>query len=257
MFEKTFEKIKGWYFGLPWWGKLLGFLVLVFLIVLLILKYVLGGPGVEKTKSDAVHEAGVTATIDAGKKTDATLDTGIAQVETDVAAVTAESAAAEVTTQTTHQKIKNAGSFAEVDKIVKLLILAVIFICPLTVRAEVYTMPTGTDVTINGVAMRAFNLDEYKTMANIYADYKFLLDEKVRADKEFMLYKDMKVLYEQKDANCKNMLGTMTSDRDFWKTRLEETKLDKSYLVERWGLIAGIVVEAAALVVWGVVDLSQ
>ena len=49
----------------------------------------------------------------------------------------------------------------------------------------------------------------------------------------------------------------MTSDRDFWKARLEETKADNSFMLERVGLIAGIVVEAAALVVWGGYSLAQ
>jgi len=257
---ELFNKVKTWYFGLPWWGKLLGFLVLVLLAVLVILKFVLGGGGgTGRTESDDIHEAGVKQTISTGKKKEEALATEIKKVEAETAKIEAANAAAEVTTKTKHDQINAADSFAAVDKTIKTLIFVLFLSIPCTAKAQsvVYDMPTGKDVTLNGLAMRAYTLDEYKVMAHIYVDYRALIDWKARADAELDLYKGMKVLYEQKDETCHGMLSTMTSDRDFWKARFEEASKDKSHLVERVGFIGALVLETAVLLVWGVADLTQ
>jgi len=257
--EELFKKVKDWYFKLPWWGKLLGFLVLVLLAALVILKFVLGGGVPGKSKSDKTHEAGVGKVIKAGEKEDKELGTAIAKTEKEIAKVETAKDVIETTATDAHGKVSNAGSFADVDKVIKTLIFVLFMSIPFAARAQtvVYDMPTGKDVTINGVAMRAFSLDEYKVLAHIYIDYKALTDWKLQADKELDLYKGMKALYEQKDGNCKDMLLTMTNDRDFWKSRLEETQADKSRIIERVGFIGALVLETAALVVWGAVDLSS
>lgn len=258
MFKGIVEKIEKWYFGLPWWGKILGFLVLVLLSVLVILKFVLGGGGFAKSKSDEVHSAGVEEIIEAGEKKDQELVAAIATAEGEVAKTEAEGAVAEGVNTNLHDAVANAGSFSAVDKIVKKLpVFLLVFFLPFVAYAEEYAMPAGKDVNINGVAMRAFTLDEYKTMANIYIDYKYLLAEKARITHELDLYKGMKDLYEQRDGNCKGMLLTMTSDRDFWKARLDEVQADHSDTLVRVGLIGGLVIESAALVVWGAYSLSQ
>lgn len=259
MFEELFQKVKKWYGGLPWWGKLLGFLVLVLLVVLIILKFVLGGGGVEKSKSDKTHEAGVGKVIKAGEKEDKTLGTAIAKTEKEIAKVETAKEVIETKAADAHGKINNAGSFADVDKVIKTILFVLFMSIPFAARAQTvtYEMPTGKDITLNGVEMRAFTLDEYKVMAHIYIDYKALTDWKLQADKELDLYKGMKALYEQKDGNCKDMLLTMTNDRDFWKSRLEETQADKSRIIERVGFIGALVLETAALVVWGAVSLTH
>jgi len=258
--SELFNKVKTWYFGLPWWGKLLGFLVLVLLVVLVILKFVLGGSGGSgRTESDRIHDEGVQQTISTGKKKEEALATEIKKIETETAKIEAENAAAKATTKTKHGKIDGAGSFSDVDKVIKTLIFILFMSIPFTAKAQdiVYDMPTGKDVVLNGVAMRAFTLDEYKTMAHIYVDYRSLLDLKLHLDKELDLYKGMKGLYEQKDETCHGMLSTMTNDRDFWKTRFEEASKDKSRIMERVGFIGALVLETAALVVWGAVALRQ
>lgn len=258
MFEDMFQKVKTWYGKLPWWGKLLGFLVLILLVVLIILKFVLGGGTPNRDKSDAVHVKGVEKVIDAGKKEDKELGNAIATTEKEIAKVETAKDVIETKADTAHGKINDAGSFADVDKVIKTLVFFLFFSIPALANAQQpYEMPSGKDVTINGVAMRAYTLDEYKVIAHIYVDYRAMLDLKIQADKELSLYKDMKGLYEQKDANCKDMLLTMTNDRDFWKARLEETKADKSRIIERVGFIGALVLETAALVVWGAVSLSH
>jgi hypothetical protein len=259
MFEELFQKVKKWYGGLPWWGKLLGFLVLVLLVVLVILKFVLGGGTPTKPKSDTVHETGVKRVIEAGEKKDKELGTAIATTEKEIAKVETAKDVIETKAADAHGKVSDAGSFADVDKVIKTLIFVLFMSIPFAARAQtvVYDMPTGKDVTINGVAMRAFSLDEYKVLAHIYIDYKALTDWKLQADKELDLYKGMKTLYEQRDENCKGMLLTMTNDRDFWKARLEETQADKSRIIERVGFIGALVLETAALVVWGAVSLTH
>jgi hypothetical protein len=257
---ELYNKVKTWYFGLPWWGKLLGFLVLVLLIVLLILKFVLGaGGGTGKSKSDTVHEEGVKQTISTGKKKEEALATEIKKSEAETAKIEAANAAAEVTTKTKHDQINAADSFAAVDKTIKTLIFVLFLSIPGIAKAQdaIYDMPPGKDVTLNGIAMRAYTLEEYKVMAHIYVDYRSLLDYKTRADHELDLYKGMKALYEQKDETCHGMLSTMTSDRDFWKVRFEEVSADKSKVIERVGFIGALVLETAALVVWGISDLTR
>jgi Sec-independent protein translocase protein TatA len=250
---ELFNKVKTWYFGLPWWGKLLGFLVLVLLAVLVILKFVLGAGGLGKSKSDTVHAAGVAQTMTTGKKKEEALATEIKKSEAETAKIEAANAAAEVTTKTKHQEIDAADSFSAVDKTIKTLIFVLFLSIPGIAKAQdaIYDMPQGKDVTLNGVAMRAYTLEEYKVMAHIYVDYRALLDWKARADSELDLYKGMKALYEQKDETCHGMLTTMTNDRDFWKTRFEEVSADKSKIIERVGFIGALVLETAALVVWG------
>jgi hypothetical protein len=258
MFEELFQKVKKWYGGLPWWGKLLGFLVLVLLVVLVILKFVLGGGTPTKPKSDTVHETGVTKVMDAGKKKDKELGTAIATTEKEIAKVETAKDVIETKADTAHDKINGAGSFADVDKVIKSLVFILFFSIPALARAQQpYEMPTGKDVTINGVAMRAYTLDEYKVIAHIYVDYRAMFDLKLQTDKELELYKGMKGLYEQRDENCKSMLLTLSNDRDFWKARLEETQADKSRIIERVGFIGALVLETAALVVWGAVSLSH
>jgi len=255
--EELFKKVKDWYFKLPWWGKLLGFLVLVLLAILVILRFVLGGGGVGKSKSDKAHSAGVGKVIKAGEEKDKNLGTAIAETEKEIAKVETAKDVIENRADDAHGEVNRAGSFKDVDKIIKPLIVLFFLFVPLAVQAQTYEMPTGKDITLNGVEMRAFTLDEYKVMAHIYIDYKTLADWKLQADKELDLYRGMKALYEQKDGNCKDMLLTMTNDRDFWKARLEETQADKSRVLERIGFIGALVLETAALVVWGAVDLSS
>jgi hypothetical protein len=257
--EELFNKVKGWYFGLPWWGKILGFLVLVLLAALVILKFVLGGGVPGKSKSDGVHTAGVKKVIAAGTKKDQELGTAITTTQEEISKVEAAKDVIETGAADAHGKVNSAGSFADVDKVIKTLIFVLFMSLPFAAQAQtvVYEMPTGRDTVVGGVPMRAFTLDEYKVMANIYIDYKALTNWKLQADKELDLYKGMKTLYEQKDANCKDMLLTMTNDRDFWKARLEETQADKSKVLERIGFIGALVLETAALVVWGAVDLTS
>jgi len=257
---ELFAKVKTWYFGLPLWGKLLGFLVLVLIAVLIILKFVLGAGGrVGKSKSDTAHEEGVKQVITAGEKKEKDLATEIKKVEAETAKVEAANAAAEVTTKTKHEQVDAADSFSKVDKVIKTLIFILFLSIPGIAKAQdaPYEMPTGKDVVLNGTPMRAYTLDEYKVVAHIYIDYRALIDWKARADSELDLYKGMKVLYEQKDETCHGMLTTMTSDRDFWKTRFDEVSADKSKIVERVGFIGALVLETTALVVWGISDLTR
>lgn len=257
---ELFNKVKTWYIGLPWWGKLLGFLVLVLLVVLLILKFILGSSGGSgRTDSDRIHEEGVKQTINTGKKKEEALATEIKKIEAETAKVEAANAAAEITTKTKHGQVDAADSFNKVDKVIKTLIFILFLSIPCLAKAQdaPYEMPTGKDVVLNGVPLRAFTLDEYKVVAHIYVDYRSLLDYKTRADHELDLYKGMKTLYEQKDETCHGMLTTMTNDRDFWKTRFEEASKDKSRIMERVGFIGALVLETAALVVWGAVALRQ
>jgi hypothetical protein len=258
MFNSVFEKVKSWYFRLPWWGKLLGFLVLVLLVVLVILKFVLGGRTPDKPISDIVHTNGVATVIKAGTKEDEELGTAIAATQTEIGKVEEAKETITGNNANAHDAINAANSFAAVDKVIKTLIFVLLMSLPAVANAQVvYEMPTGKDVVLNGIPMRAYTLDEYKVMANIYVDYRSLLDLKIQADKELVLYLDMKSLYEQKDANCKDMTLTMTNDRDYWKARYEETAKDKSFVIERVGWIGAVVLEAVALVVWGAVDLTQ
>jgi hypothetical protein len=52
------DKILTWYTGLPWWGKILGFVVLVLIGVLVVLKWVLPEKSPDRTVSDRVHDDG-------------------------------------------------------------------------------------------------------------------------------------------------------------------------------------------------------
>jgi len=59
MLQRKLSDTWAWYKGLPWWGKVLGVLALVGIVLLAVLAGIakfLPGPRVDRTKSDKAHD---------------------------------------------------------------------------------------------------------------------------------------------------------------------------------------------------------
>lgn len=123
-------------------------------------------------------------------------------------------------------------------------------------------MPTGQVITYQNVQYKAFTLDEYKTLALIYADYLYYIKQNVSLNKELTLHLDMEKNYELQVQGLKDLTKTLELDRDYWNTRVkEEQEANKRREtlsgLERFGAWALVAVEAVALGALGIAQVSQ
>lgn len=123
-------------------------------------------------------------------------------------------------------------------------------------------MPTGQSITYQNVQYKAFTLDEYKTLALIYADYLYFIKQNTSLHKELTLRLDMENNYELQVQGLKDLAKTLELDRDYWNTRVrEEQEANKRREtlsgLERFGAWALVAVEAIALGALGVAQVVQ
>lgn len=118
-------------------------------------------------------------------------------------------------------------------------------------------MPSGQVITYQNIQYKAFTLDEYKTLALIYADYLYYIKQNASMQRELQLHLDMEKNYELQVEGLKSLTKTLELDRDYWTTRTkEEQEANKRREtlsgLERFGAWALVVVESLALGVVGV-----
>jgi hypothetical protein len=149
----------------------------------------------------------------------------------------------------------------------RFLIAAIFFFFASVVHAQdeapvIRDMPTGQVITYQNVQYKAFTLDEYKTLALVYADYVYLFKQNISLNKELQLRLDMEKNYELQVQGLKDLSKTLELDRDYWTTRVkEEQEANKRRAIfsgiEKFGAWALVVVEALALGVVGVYSASK
>jgi hypothetical protein len=147
------------------------------------------------------------------------------------------------------------------------IVASVLFFGAVSARAQeenppTRDMPTGTVLTVQNVQYKAFTLDEYKTLALIYADYLYFINQNVSLHKELTLRLDMEKNYELQVQGFKDLTKTLELDRDYWNTRVkEEQEANKRREVmsglERFGAWALVAVEAVALGALGIAQVAQ
>jgi hypothetical protein len=149
----------------------------------------------------------------------------------------------------------------------RFLIAAIFFFFASVVHAQdeapvIRDMPTGQVITYQNVQYKAFTLDEYKTLALVYADYVYLFKQNISLNKELQLRLDMEKNYELQVQGLKDLSKTLELDRDYWTTRVkEEQEANKRRAIfsgiEKFGAWALVVVESLALGVVGVYSASK
>jgi hypothetical protein len=149
----------------------------------------------------------------------------------------------------------------------KLLIAAIFFFFASVVHAQdeapvMRDMPAGTILTVQNVQYKAFTLDEYKSLALVYADYLFLFKQNASMRQELQLHLDMEKNYELQVQGLKDLTAVLEKDRDYWTVRVkEEQEANKRRQIfsglERFGSWALVVVEALALGVVGVYSATK
>jgi len=123
-------------------------------------------------------------------------------------------------------------------------------------------MPTGQVITYQNVQYKAFTLDEYKTLALVYADYVYLFRQNISLNKELQLRLDMEKNYELQVQGLKDLTKTLELDRDYWTTRVkEEQEANKRREtlsgLERFGAWALVALEAVALAAVGIAGITK
>jgi hypothetical protein len=123
-------------------------------------------------------------------------------------------------------------------------------------------MPAGQVITYQNVQYKAFTLDEYKTLALIYADYLYFIKQNSSLNRELTLRLDMEKNYELQVQGLKDLTKTLELDRDYWNTRVkEEQEANKRREtlsgLERFGAWALVAIEAVALGALGIAQVSQ
>lgn len=149
----------------------------------------------------------------------------------------------------------------------KFLIAAIFFFFTSVVHAQdeapvMRDMPAGTVLTVQNVQYKAFTLDEYKTLALVYADYVYLFKQNISLNKELTLHLDIEKNYELQVQGLKDLTKVLEADREYWTVRVkEEQEANKRRAIfsgiEKFGAWALVVVEALALGVVGVYSAAS
>ncbi len=119
--QELVDKFKNWYLGLPWWGKVLGVLAGIALVLLIVLTFLakLLPSQPDRTGSDAAHTSTVNTAIEGNERLDALLEVRIAELEKDIEDVEEKEAKVAVARVKAHEAVNEAKSFEEVKAIIE------------------------------------------------------------------------------------------------------------------------------------------
>lgn len=118
-------------------------------------------------------------------------------------------------------------------------------------------MPSGSTCSVNGVAYKAFSLDEYKIVAGIYVDYVKFFRENVILNERLQLHLQMEDNYKMQLTNAENLIAQYKADHEYWTARLKDTQAAQAKAavannLEKIGLWALVGVETILLGVFAV-----
>lgn len=123
MFDRWTKKVWGWYADLPWWGKVLGAVVLLLLGALSALALVAGAFGPRPDSDAAATRAGHAAVVDAAVKpfveANARADAVIAERKAEVATRLAAATRTDVATARNRARLEQAKTMEELDALQK------------------------------------------------------------------------------------------------------------------------------------------
>lgn len=112
--------------------------------------------------------------------------------------------------------------------------------------------PRGVDSTVNGVAMRCYDLEEYKVIANDYLDYGFALDEVQALDEKVKLLdtkaEAWKAAADQALAQQSLLSLSLQTERD---ARWRENESSRR---QRWFALGGLVLSVVVIGTMGTVE---
>jgi len=122
MFQTAFVKVKNWYLGLPWWGKIIGFLVPLLLLVLGILYLIskIYSPGkrdIKETLDD--HAAVVDAAVATYEDQNRVLDKLIKDKKQEIAVKINQAGETDKKVLEGRDKLRAATTMEELDKLQK------------------------------------------------------------------------------------------------------------------------------------------
>jgi hypothetical protein len=123
MFDRWTKKVWGWYAGLPWWGKVLGAVVLLLVLVLGVLAAVAGlvgpRPGGDAAATRAGHAAVVDAAVQPLVEANARADAVIAERKAEVATRLVAATRTDVATAKNRARLEQATTMEELDALQK------------------------------------------------------------------------------------------------------------------------------------------
>jgi len=108
---------------------------------------------------------------------------------------------------------------------------------------------------VNGVAVRCYNLEEYKVIANDYLDYGFALDEVQALDEKFKLVDTKAIAW--KAAADQALAQQSLLSLSLQNEREARWRDNESARRQRWLALGGLILSVAVIGTMGVVEVVR